>query len=255
MTSETMALKSSSPCISIFDLPENDQTDVLRFSCLALRSSLNSSLQRRSLIERSDARATWPFVSTKQRAPLAWDSFTSPKPASARRSSSARFRRQAVRTSAPFASDSFLHEKSSTRKPKGRYNIERRTIVVELNRANQRADWGFTIGGGVCSPYGDLPISIASVSTSEMACGMLQSGDQVIDVSGESFEGITFLEAEKILRNCPKTKVTVTVGRKFLQRVPSSRSNPYSEAWSSPQSLSSNINATKRMKRPQLIRH
>ena len=85
----------------------------------------------------------------------------------------------------------------------------------------------------MCSPYGDLPISIADVSATGNAQGFLQRGDEIVDFSGESFEGATILEADKMLRRCTKKKATVTIKRKFLQRCQSSHSNPYAEVWSS----------------------
>lgn len=83
------------------------------------------------------------------------------------------------------------------------------------------------------SPYGDLPIFIAGVSVTGPAQGLLQNGDEIVDFSGESLEGATFLEAEKMLRRCTKTKVTITFKRKFLQRSQNPQSNPYAEVWSS----------------------
>lgn len=227
-------LKSFTPCEPFFDLPQihEDETSP-HYATVTLRRSrtLHGTLKRRSAIERCDVRATWPAFTTKQRLPLPWDLARSPKAATVGRSSSARVRRNIVPTS---ASNSSLHQTSSSaRKFTGKHYIERKTITVELQRESTASEWGFTIGGGVFSPYGDLPIFIADVSATGGAQGFLQNGDEIVDFSGESLEGATFLEAEKMLRRCTKKKVTITIKRKFLQRSQNPQSNPYAEVWSS----------------------
>jgi len=132
------------------------------------------------------------------------------------------------------ASNSSLYQTSSSaRKFTGKHYIERKTITIELQRESTTSDWGFTIGGGVFSPYGDLPIFIAEVPATGGAQGFLQNGDEIVDFSGESLEGATFLGAEKMLRRCARKKVTITIKRKFLQRSQNPQSNPYAEVWNS----------------------
>lgn len=227
-------LKSFPPSEPFFDLPEIHEDETTpHYTTVALRRSrtLHGTLKRRSAIGLGDARATWPAFTTKQRLPLPWDLSTSPKAANVGRSSSARVRRYIVPTS---ASNSSLHQTSSSaRKFTGKYYIERKTITVELQRESAASNWGFTIGGGVFSPYGDLPIFIADVSATGGAQGFLQNGDEIVDFSGESLDGATFLEAEKMLRRCAKRKVTITIKRKFLQRSQIPLGNPYAEVWSS----------------------
>ena len=219
---------------SDFDTPqiyEGERTSPFPTVTFRRSRTLHGTLKRRSAIERCDARATWPAFTTKQRLPLPWD-FAATRPATVGRSSSARVRRNIAPTS---ASSWSLHQNSSSsaRKFTGKHYIEKKTIVVEVHRESATADWGFTIGGGVCSPYGDLPIFIADVSATENAQGYLQNGDEIVDFSGESLEGATFLEAEKMLRRYMKKNATVTIKRKFLQRSQNPQSNPYAEVWSS----------------------
>lgn len=233
-TSDSLSLKSFAPCEPFLDLPQihEDETS-LHFATVALRRSrnLHGTLKRRSAIEHCDVRATWPAFITKQRLPLPWDSITSQRPATVGRSSSACVRRSMVSTS---ASNSSLHQTSSSaRKLTGKHYIESKTITVELQRESAASDWGFAIGGGVFSPYGDLPIFIAEVSATGGTQGFLQNGDEIVDFSGESLEGATFLEAEKMLRGCTRKTVTATIKRKFLQRSQNPQSNPYAEVWNS----------------------
>ena len=233
-TSDSLTLKSFAPCELFLDLPQiHEDKATLHSTTVALRRSRNlqSTLKRRSAIEHCDVRATWPALTTRQRLPLPWDSVTSQRPATVGRSSSALARRSIVSTS---ASNSLLYQTSSSaRKFTGKHYIERKTVTIELQRKSTASDWGFTIGGGVFSPYGDLPIFIAEVSATGSAQGVLQSGDEIVDFSGESLEGATFLEAEKMLRRCERKKVTVTIKRKFLQRSQNPQSNPYAEVWNS----------------------
>lgn len=233
-TSDSLTLKSFATCEPFLDLPEiHEDGTTLHSTMVALRRSRNlqSTLKRRSAIEHRDVRATWPAFMTKQRLPLPWDSITSQRPATVGRSSSARVRRSIVSTSA--SNSSLYQTSSSARKFTGKHYIERKTITVELQRESTASDWGFTIGGGVFSPYGDLPIFIAEISAAGGAQGFLQNGDEIVDFSGESLEGATFLEAEKMLRRCARKKVTITIKRKFLQRSQNPQSNPYAEVWNS----------------------
>ena len=135
--------------------------------------------------------------------------------------------------SATSASSLSLHRDASARKPTRDRYIEKKIITIELQRMSTREDWGLTLGGGICSPYGDLPIFIAEISPSVGIKGLLQKGDEIVDFSGESFQGATCLEAEKMIRRCDKKIVTVTIRRKFLRRSQRSQGNPYAEAWSS----------------------
>ena len=206
---------------------ENEHT-----SFFLTKTFRRSSTSRRSVIKRCDVRATWPAFTIKQRLPLPWDSFASPRPAKVSRSSSARVRRNMAPTSGSSWSLN-QNSSSSARKFTGKHYIEKKTIVVEVKRESTVTEWGFSVGGGVCSPYGDLPIFIAEVSPTGNAQGFLQSGDEIVDFSGESLEGATFLEAEKMLRGYTRKNATITIKRKFLQRSQNSHTNPYAEVWSS----------------------
>ena len=233
-TSDSLTLKSFAPCKPFLDLPQiHEDVTTLHSTTIALRRSRNlqSTLKRRSAIEHCDVRATWPAFTTKQRLPLPWDSVTCQRPATVDRNSSARVRRSIVSTSA--SNSSLYQTSSSARKFTGKHYIERKTIAVELQRESTASDWGFTIGGGVFSPYGDLPVFVAEVSATGGAQGFLQNGDEIVDFSGESLEGATFLEADKVLRRCARKKVTITIKRKFLQRSQNPLSNPYAEMWNS----------------------
>ena len=229
-TPDSLSLKSFPPCDSSFDLPRIHEDETLRYSTIRRSRTLNGNLKRRSVLERNDARATWPAFTTKQRLPLPWDSFASPRPATIGRSSSVSIRRNIATTA---TSNLSRQQSSSTRKLTGKHYFERKTLTVEIRRESTGADWGFTIGGGICSPYGDLPIFISDISATGGTQGLLQTGDEIVDFSGESLEGATFLEAQKLLITCPKTKATVTIKRKFLQKSQNPQRNPYAEAWSS----------------------
>ncbi|PFX26738.1 multiple PDZ domain protein-like [Stylophora pistillata] len=218
---------------SVFDTPqvyENEKT--LLFPIKTFRRSGAMHAGRRNVIERCDVRATWPAFTIKQRLPLPWDSYASPRPAAVGRSSLARGRRNTAPT---LGSSWSLNQNSSSsaRKFTGKHYIEKKTLVVEVKRESEVSEWGFSVGGGVCSPYGDLPISIAEVSSTGNAQGFLQSGDEIVDFSGESLEGATFLEAEKMLREYTRKNATITIKRKFLQRSQNLHTNPYAEVWSS----------------------
>ena len=168
-TSDSLTLKSFAPCKPFLDLPQiHEDVTTLHSTTIALRRSRNlqSTLKRRSAIEHCDVRATWPAFTTKQRLPLPWDSVTCQRPATVDRNSSARVRRSIVSTSA--SNSSLYQTSSSARKFTGKHYIERKTIAVELQRESTASDWGFTIGGGVFSPYGDLPVFVAEVSATEI---------------------------------------------------------------------------------------
>lgn len=215
-----------------FDLPQILEDEAVSDPTIrrACSRTINGYLKRQSIMEQSDSRATWPAFTTKQRLSLPWDSCALPRPVTIGRSSSARIRRNIATIS---ASNPSLCQSSSVRKLSGKHYIERKTLTIEIQRESTTADWGFTIGGGICSPYGDLPIFIADVSALGVAQGLLQKGDEIVDFSEESFKGSTSLEAEKKLRGCTKNKVTVTIRRKFLQRSQNPQRNPYAEAWRS----------------------
>ena len=229
-TPDSLSMKSFSPCETICDLPQIHEDETLRYSTIRRSRTLNGYLKRQSVIDGNNAGATWPAFTAKQRPPLPWDSCVSPRSATVGRSSSVRIRRNIVTTS---ASNPSLHQSSSARKPTGKHYIERKTLTVEIQRESATGDWGFTIGGGICSLYGDLPIFIAEISTTNGAQRLLQKGDEIVDFSGESLDNSTLLEAEKMLRRCTKKKATVTIKRKFLQRSQNPHSNPYAEVWTS----------------------
>ena len=213
-----------------FDLPQIQEDMTLPYVTIRRKRTLNVSLKRRSVIERGDITATWPAFTTKQRLPLPWDSSATPRPATVGRSSSVRFRRSIAATS---ASNLTLHQTSSNRKSTAKHYIDKKTLTFEIERANTSADWGFSIGGGAFSPYGDLPIFISEISVSGGGPEFLQKGDEIVAFSGDSFEGTTFLEAEKMLRRCKRNRASVTIKRKYLERCQNPQSNPYIEAWSS----------------------
>lgn len=210
-----------------FDLPQIQEDMTLPYATIRHKRNLNVS---RSVIEGGDITATWPAFTTKQRLPLPWDSSATPRPATLGRSSSVRVRRSIAATS---ASTLTLHQTSLNRKSTAKHYIDKKTLTFEIERANTSADWGFSIGGGVFSPYGDLPIFISEISVSGGGPEFLQKGDEIVAFSGDSFEGTTFLEAEKMLRRCKRNRATVTIKRKYLERCQNPQSNPYIEAWSS----------------------
>ena len=227
---DSLSMKSFSPSEIICDLPQIHEEETPGYSTIRRSRTLNCFLKRQSVIDGNNAGATWPAFTTKQRPPLPWDSFVSPRSATVGGSCSARIRHNIVTTS---ASNLSLHQSCSARKPAGKHYIERKTITIEIQRESTAADWGFTIGGGIYSLYGDLPIFIADISANNVVQGLLQKGDEIVDFSGESFDNSSLLEAEQILRRCIKKKVTVTIKRKFLQRSQNPHSNPYAEVWTS----------------------
>ena len=211
-------------------MPQIHEDDAFHYLTIRHSRNLNTDCKRQSAIEQYYTRATWPTLTMKQRLPLPWESIQPSTIATSRRSSSTRFRRNMTSSS---ASNLSLHRDSVARKPTGSHNIEKEIITVELERMSNKDNWGFTLGGGIFSPYGDLPIFIAEISPSPSVRGLLQKGDEIVDFSGENFEGATCLEAEKMLRACKREKVTVTIRRKFLQRSQIPQGNPYAEVWSS----------------------
>ena len=213
-----------------FDLPQIQEDMTLPYATVRRKRTLNVSMKRRSVIERGDITATWPAFTTKQRLPLPWDSSATLRPATVGRSSSVRVRRSIAATS---ASTLTLHQTSLNRKSTAKHYIDKKTLTFEIARANTSADWGFSIGGGVFSPYGDLPIFISEIPVSGGGPEFLQKGDEIVAFSGDSLEGTTFLEAEKMLRRCTRKRATVTIKRKYLERCQNPQSNPYIEAWSS----------------------
>ena len=234
-----------------FDLPQIQEDMTLPYATTRRTRNLNPSLKRRSVIDRGDITATWPAFTMKQRLPLPWDSTATPRPATVGRSSSVRVRRSIAATS---TSTLTLHQNSSTRKLTGKHYIDKKTLTFEIERANSSADWGFSIGGGVFSPYGDLPIFISEISVSGGGQEFLQKGDEIVDFSGDSLEGTTFLEAEKMLRRYTRKRATVTIKRKYLERCQNPQSNPYIEAWSSLNSTKI-APGTKQGRRPKSVHY
>lgn len=229
-TSDASARNSLPLRDGIFDMPQIHEDDAFHYPSIRRSRTLNINCKTQSAIEQCCTRATWPTLTKKQRLPLPWESIQPSTTATSSRSSSTRIRRNVTSSS---ASNLSLHRDSLARKPTGSHNIEKEIITVELERMSNKDKWGFTLGGGICSPYGDLPIFIAEISPSLSVRGLLQKGDEIVDFSGENFEGATCLEAEKVLRGCKREKVTVTIRRKFLQRSQIPQGNPYAEVWSS----------------------
>lgn len=200
------------------------------YSSGTLRDGSRARLNRYSMIH---SNATWPTSTAKQRQPFPWELTMH---SSMRRHSSARDRRS-VPVSCGSA-HSCRRQHVATRKlgtASGKNClIEKETMTVEIFKDSVGADWGFIIGGGLFSPYGDLPIHVVEVSEGGPACGILRRGDEIAEFSGDSFGSMTLLEAERIMGRNRRKNVTVTVKRKFLQRTNSQRdqSNPYAAVYS-----------------------
>lgn len=79
-----------------------------------------------------------------------------------------------------------------------------------------REDWGLILGGGICFFYGDLLIFIVEILFFVGVKEFLQKGDEIVDFSGESFQGVMYLEVEKMIRRCDKKIVIVMIRRKFF---------------------------------------
>ena len=122
-------------------------------------------------------------------------------------------------------------KKSGATTAKKNCQIAKETLEVKIHKEDAAADWGFTVGGGLLSPYGDLAISVVEVSPGGPVAGILKPGDEIVEFNGGSLGALTLSEAERSLGN-EANDASVTIKRKYLQRSGSVReqSNPWSKS-------------------------
>ncbi|EDO37479.1 predicted protein [Nematostella vectensis] len=113
----------------------------------------------------------------------------------------------------------------------GRYITERKTITTEVVKDNSTGEWGFIIGGGMCSPYGNLPIHILDIQNPGIS-GVLRKGDEIIDFNGDNFEDVTYLEADRVIRQYEGTKARLIIKRKHVTRNRLQMANTFGNVWS-----------------------
>ncbi|KAK3730111.1 hypothetical protein QZH41_013754 [Actinostola sp. cb2023] len=197
----------------------------------------NFSLRSTICEESEEERATWPTTIRRQRTSLNWDTFVPPTNKPIRRSSSACVRRPSsmytvnAPTNKPRTSEqahTYVSRKLQ-RTNSGKY-IDKKTLATKVYRVPSTGDWGFTIGGGSYSPYGDLPIHVLDVQDSVLA-GLMKNGDEIVSFAGDSFSTVTFLEADKKMKSFEHNCATIIFKRKFLQRKNAQVCTSYADAW------------------------
>ena len=175
--------------------------------------------------------STWPTMARKNRSSLHWDTFLPPsshalvQPST---TSTLQYRRSQV-VSAVFPSNQHITRTIS--RAKGKLYIEKTTFAVKIRRKSTADSWGFILGGGTHSAYGDLPIHVVEVSEQGGAHGVIKSGDEIIQFIGHSMEDKTCLEAEQIVRNSLGTCATVLIKRNRVEKNSRLQCNTYSEIW------------------------
>lgn len=216
----------------------NEPAMFLRRGSLRARGSL--ALRRVSCIEHEEDRSTWPISTRRQRASLNWDTFVPPPETPVRRTSSACVRPSSMYTNNVPANRSKAKNSDQTTQSlrrlqrsnsTGKY-IDKQTLRTKVYRDQNSGGWGFSIAGGVCSPYGDLPIHILDIENSTSAgVRLLKKGDEIVSFDGENFENITFLEANRKMRNFEENSATVIIKRKYLHRKRNQACSTFAEAW------------------------
>lgn len=210
----------------------------LRRGSLRVRGSF--SLREAGCEESEEERTTWPTTARRQRTSLNWDTFVPPPNKPLRRSNSACVRRP----SSMYTTDNVPTSTTQQRIPEeaknvnsrklqrtnsGRF-IDKRTMTTKVYRVPNTGQWALTIAGGSYSPYGDLPIHVLHIQDSLFA-GLLKEGDEIVSFGGENFSNVTFLEADRKMRNIEGNCVTVIAKRKFLQRKKTQICTTYGDAW------------------------
>jgi C-terminal processing protease CtpA/Prc len=113
----------------------------------------------------------------------------------------------------------------------GKY-IDKQTLRTKVYRGQNTGGWGFTVAGGMCSPYGDLPIHILDMEHCTVTGrNSLKKGDEIVSFGGENFENVTFLEADRKIKNIEGNCATVIVKRKYLHRKKTQICNTFADAW------------------------
>lgn len=212
----------------------------LRRGSLRARGSL--ALRRVSCIEHEEERATWPTSTRRHRASLNWDTFVPPPERPVRRTSSACIRPSSMYTTNNVPSNRAKGKNANqtiTQSPRrglqrsnstGKY-IDKQTLRTKINRDQNTGEWRFSIAGGMCSPYGDLPIHILDIESTIMGRSLLKKGDEIVSFGGENFENVTFLEANRKMRNFEGKCATVIVKRKYMHRKKNQPCSTFAEAW------------------------
>ncbi|XP_032233761.2 uncharacterized protein LOC5508981 [Nematostella vectensis] len=215
---------------------------ILRKGSLRARGGL--SLRRISGIGNQEVPATWPAtVKQRQRSSINWDTFMPPKESPLQRSRSFSNRSSSKHTifvppsHPPVKNGPDANEKERSNRTKvqrtnsGRYITERKTITTEVVKDNRTGEWGFIIGGGMCSPYGNLPIHILDIQNPGIS-GVLRKGDEIIDFNGDNFEDVTYLEADRVIRQYEGTKARLIIKRKHVTRNRLQMANTFGNVWS-----------------------
>jgi C-terminal processing protease CtpA/Prc len=88
-------------------------------------------------------------------------------------------------------------------------------LIKQLTLEKNASGLGFSLGGGQDSLYGDTPIYVKYVFKDSVAgrSGQLKSGDEVIDVNGQSMHNISNVEAIETIGALPYGTVIMTIRR------------------------------------------
>ncbi|XP_020906424.1 pro-interleukin-16, partial [Exaiptasia diaphana] len=88
-------------------------------------------------------------------------------------------------------------------------------IIKRLKLEKNASGLGFSVGGGKDSLYGDTPIYVKYVFKDSVASknGELQTGDEIIDVNGQSMRNMSNVEAIETIRALPYGSISVTIRR------------------------------------------
>lgn len=88
-------------------------------------------------------------------------------------------------------------------------------IIKQITLEKNAFGLGFSLGGGRDSIYGDTPIYVKCVFKDSVAGrnGELKSGDEIIDVNGQSMRNLSNVEAIETIRAVPYGSVVMTIRR------------------------------------------
>eukprot|EP00062_Callorhinchus_milii_P027978 gi/632991953/ref/XP_007884856.1/ PREDICTED: pro-interleukin-16-like [Callorhinchus milii] len=81
---------------------------------------------------------------------------------------------------------------------------------------------GFSLNGGRGSSQGDKPLTVKKVFQGGLAAssGLIQTGDQVMEIQGVTMQDLTCYEAWNLIKSLPTGPVSVRIRKKVEQPGP-----------------------------------
>ncbi|XP_042202543.1 pro-interleukin-16-like [Callorhinchus milii] len=95
-----------------------------------------------------------------------------------------------------------------------------KTVTMELTKGS--SGLGFSLNGGRGSSQGDKPLTVKKVFQGGLAAssGLIQTGDQVMEIQGVTMQDLTCYEAWNLIKSLPTGPVSVRIRKKVEQPGP-----------------------------------